>query len=279
MRRMIVCVLVLAFSCPALAYRALAYEAQKKDADDWKNVTNSTELGDLSIGVAMVRRGKVLLTDESGDSFSDRELLTVFIGIHNGNVETKRDYLGWSAPAFDLKKTAVAAAADELGNSYKRVTFRGKAEVVDQLKEGRTIEPQKTVVDVLVFEVPVGKAKELRISLPGEALGEKETIKIKVPIEDEDERGLIFDAMRAKKEESSRPVTAEKKAARPPGKTASARSKAEQDQDEQAADTKLKAANKLLTSGRRVRYQQALREIVEKYPDTAAGKKAAKLLK
>lgn len=49
--------------------------------------------------------------------------------------------------------------------------------------------------------------------------------------------------------------------------------------DERAASSKMRAAELLNATGKRDTYRKALQEIAEEFPDTTAGKKAAKLLK
>jgi len=52
-----------------------------------------------------------------------------------------------------------------------------------------------------------------------------------------------------------------------------------QEKDEKSAAGKLRLAEQFLKDGKAEAYRRALKDLAEKYPDTEAGKKAAKLLK
>jgi hypothetical protein len=77
-----------------------------------------------------------------------------------------------------------AKPRDDLKNEYSQVIFSelGPVESLGITGE-RTRFDGKTISDVLVFERPVRKAKEVLIELPGENVGLKSPIKIKVTAE------------------------------------------------------------------------------------------------
>jgi hypothetical protein len=269
----------------------------------WEAAGRKARVGDLTVGVLAVRRGKVPLVHLREKTASEDDLLSVYLGIQNHSETKKHDYRGWSTKNFDLESKSRARASDELGNGYKRIRFDIFSKVEDQLAEGESVYPEKVVLDVLIFELPIDKAKELRLTLPGEAIGSRGPILLKVSLSPPNSDGIVFDYKREKEaEERTREIERRKEEARlqdeaeakktPEQKAAekkkrdeeaaakqAAEEKAKADKDEKAAAAKLKSAESLLKAGKADSYRKILKEIAEKYPETEAGKKAAKALK
>jgi len=251
--------------------------AEDKAADDdkWKDAAPEAIIGDLTIFVGTVRGGKAPIRSSGRLTESNDDLLTVYLGIRNTNDTTKLNYRGWSTKTFDLERAMAARASDEFGNAYKRIDFGLLVEVEGQLQRGESIYPGKTLVDVLVFERPIDKAKELRFLLPGEAVDRKEPIRLKVPIRSQ--YGVVFDyatEQKLREIDEKKAVAAEKKKA-----DAEDRAKTKPERDVKLAAGKLKAAKDLAKQGKGDASKRMLKEILEKYPDTEAAKEAEKLLK
>ncbi|MDE2100045.1 MAG: hypothetical protein KGL39_22515, partial [Patescibacteria group bacterium] len=201
----------------------------------------------------------------------------------------KVDYDGWSTKLVYTRFPATCA--DELGNRYKRIDFGFGVDVVFQKTRGESIYPQKNIGDLLVFEVPVKAAKELRFSLPGEAVDEKGAFRLKVPLSEPDGEGVIYahpaaakkkppDRLRDEQEEAKRKADEEAKMS--PEEKAARQKKLDEEKaarDDKAANSKLRAAESLRKAGKQDGYRRTLKELVDKYPETEAGKKAAGLLK
>lgn len=125
------------------------------------------EHGGVRLEVRNVSIGKVPLNSLGDQGTSEDDLLQVAIEIHNLSDSKKVDYRGWGSKyGFNF---LAASLEDELGNSYKRINF-GIATVVGQVTSSESIYPGKSIRDVLVFEVPISKAKFLTLRLPGDAL-------------------------------------------------------------------------------------------------------------
>ncbi|HEY3965447.1 MAG TPA: hypothetical protein VGM05_12905 [Planctomycetaceae bacterium] len=274
------CSILFAFG---ITVSAIAQENGKDD--DWKDATHFVKVNDdLTVFVGAVRRAPISLRSLGRQTLSEDELLSVFVGIKNESDTKKYDYRGWSTKTFDLERTMVARASDEFGNTYKRITFGITTDVQGQLKEGESVYPEKTVADILVFELPIRKAKELRLLLPGEAIGVKRPLRLKITLDPETKDGMIFDLaakQRVRRDLENLELEQQRNAKRAEKKKADDEdfAKRKPERDEKAADSKLKAAESLLKAGKSDGYRKVLKEIVDKYPETTAGKKAAKLLK
>ena len=256
----------------------------EKDNDEWKAASEQATVGDLTVFVGQVRIGQVALETLGQDSLSKEKLLSVMIAIKNHHKTKKMDYRGWSTKSFDAEKTIVARASDEFGNTYKRITFGAATDVVSQLKEGDSLYPGKSLVDLLVFERPIDNAKELRLLLPGEAIGAKEPVHLKVPIGHLDGQGVVFSLARlayereqakaAEKAEAQEALLAKKKK-----DDADELEKTRPQREEKMAAAKLQLAEQLRKAGKHDAYKRSLKDLLEKYPNTKAAEKARKELK
>jgi hypothetical protein len=88
-------------------------------------------------------------------------------------------YAGWGAHSFERRFWPLLK--DEHGNTYRINHFAPFSEVIGQAKSGTAIEPGGTLTDVLVFDRPVATAHELRLILPGEAVGRAGSFRFTFP--------------------------------------------------------------------------------------------------
>ncbi|MBS0265634.1 MAG: hypothetical protein JSS02_27125 [Planctomycetes bacterium] len=286
----------------AVVALAIAGQVENKDLN-WEGATDKATRGDITVAILSVRRGKAFLRHLREQTQSKEELLSVAIGIFNKSETKKYNYHGWSSKSFDLEMEMRGRASDELGNGYKRIKFDIFTKVAGQLEDGASIYPDKPLVDILVFELPVEKARELRLTLPGEAIDWKGPILLKVPIGSIDKDGYVYNfaqaqeekeraqAIERRKAEARRQMEIEakktpeqkdlerKRASELAANKKAIAEKEKLEKDEKTAAAQLKAANTLLKEGKSEAYRKQLKRIVEKYPDTDAGKEAAKLLK
>ncbi|MBI3860931.1 MAG: hypothetical protein HY290_03455 [Planctomycetia bacterium] len=244
----------------------------------WKDAPQSIEVGDLLVWVTSARIGKVILERRNKDELTKDDYLVVTVGIHNFSETRKGDYTGWASRANPLTPATIS---DEFGNVYKRIVSDAVVNVKWQLTDGVSLYPATTIMDVLVFEPPIRNAKELRCSLPGEAIGVRGTLKIKIPISGPKGDGTIFDLseeLRAKRladkkaddaarAAEKRRILAEELAKDGPGR------------EERAAESKLRTADQLLKVGKPEAYRAMLKELIERYPNSKAAETAKKALK
>lgn len=103
------------------------------------------------------------ITDRTGSS--EKKLLRLTVRVTNLSTTKKINYRTWGAARFEFTSAFSGALTDELKNTYKRIHFEGANIPVGRCKR-TSIYPEKSVQDILVFEVPVAKAKQLILLLP-----------------------------------------------------------------------------------------------------------------
>ena len=91
----------------------------------------------------------------------------------------KADYNTWAGAEFSLSRD-YGTLEDDVGNSYKRITFGYSSKPVGR-KERESVYPQQQIEDVLVFEKPVATAAHLDLELPGENVSGSGMIRIRIP--------------------------------------------------------------------------------------------------
>lgn len=135
----------------------------------WASAALPVKQGDVEVQVVSARISKVKLKSMGDETTSKDHLLVIDVRVKNLHAAKKIDYRTWASTGFDLGDH-VAAASDDAGNHYKRINFGFGAEVIGAVRAD-SVYPGKTVSDVLVFEVPVDAAKEVRLELPGGNVG------------------------------------------------------------------------------------------------------------
>lgn len=254
---------------------------QPKAIDPWADAKIGARAGDLFVCVTDARIRKVAVKSLGQDGKSEKSWLVVELHITNNSDSQKYGYSGWSSKSLDRDKSDDAALSDNLGNRYSQRGLGIGDDVVGQLEDGASVYPGKTVVDLLVFEPPVDKATELRFSLPGKAIGTKEALRVKIPINAPNRDGVIFnrdEATRIKRESEER-ARAEQAKAEKRRAIEEKLAKPDPERDEKAAESLLGNAQKLLRSGKTAAYRETLQKIIEKYPNTNAAETARTRLK
>jgi hypothetical protein len=115
------------------------------------------------------------LGDEEGES--QNALCQIGLRITNRGATSKIDYQGWQGNNIF---SSYAQLTDDIGNRYKRIDFGFATKVVGQVKSD-SIYPGKSLEEALVFEAPVEAAKYLNLELPAKNIGEKGTIRLRIP--------------------------------------------------------------------------------------------------
>lgn len=113
------------------------------------------------------RIGKVEIQSIGRTSESEEPQLIVTLRIKNKSDSRKLDYSTWGASDFDR---FAASLEDDLGNNYKRIHFGFSSRPIGQ-QTSESVYPEKDLTDLLIFEVPVGKAHSLILKLPKRAFG------------------------------------------------------------------------------------------------------------
>jgi hypothetical protein len=104
-------------------------------------------------------------------------LLIISIGVANHSDTKKLNYRSWHPEV--VTGGDVAILRDEFGNTYKGLRFGVGVEPIGRVKSA-SVYPGQSIVDVLVFELPIDKAKQLDLELPGENIGVSEVIRFRL---------------------------------------------------------------------------------------------------
>lgn len=125
-------------------------------ADDWADADETVQQGDIRVHVESVSIGTIDVTDIFGDkATSENKHLKINLRIGNVGDSKKIDFQGWSGADFTFDRD-FATLKDNLGNSYKRITFGSSSKIDGQVKR-ESIYPESSITDLLVFEVPIEK--------------------------------------------------------------------------------------------------------------------------
>jgi hypothetical protein len=138
--------------------------------------------GIMAVKIQSLTIGKTPLVSAIGrdrEGVSTDDLLMISIVVMNQSEGKKVDYQSWAGERLGFTSD-FAKLTDNFDNTYKRVTFGGMNKPKGQL-ERESIYPGKEVSDVLVFEVPVEKASELKLELPAKNFGGDGYLRIKIP--------------------------------------------------------------------------------------------------
>lgn len=108
------------------------------------------------------------ITDRTGRS--QAKLLQLTVRVTNLSSTKKLNYRTWGATSFEFTNAFSGALSDDLKNAYKRIEFSGANVPVGRCKR-ESIYPEKSIQDILVFEIPVAKAKQLILLLPLKNVG------------------------------------------------------------------------------------------------------------
>lgn len=148
---------------------------------EWVDAQNAVQQGDLQLKVSMVAIGHVPLEDSfSSDSKSQHELLMVNLELMNTSEIKKIDYRTWSGADVSFRRD-YATVVDNFGNSYKRIDFGFSSHPVGAVQRSESIYPNKTITDVLVFEMPIDTIEFLRLELPAESFGGTGMLRLEIP--------------------------------------------------------------------------------------------------
>ncbi len=141
------------------------------------------------IPIPPARRGDALITVEpfvgtiriksldGVESGSSDAYFVLGISIQNVGGGKKVEYSTWSGKTFAAEPDS-ATVTDDLGTAYRHVGF-GSARIVGATDDA-SIEPGKSVTDIIVFQAPADKAGSFDVEFPGANIGSKEPIKLHI---------------------------------------------------------------------------------------------------
>ena len=129
------------------------------NADPWDNATTVAEDDTVRVEVVSAEIGRVKSRSFGEDHLTEDNWLKIVVRIQNRTESKKFRYMSW-CDSGDLRNRA--KLTDDLDNKY---SISYERDIV-----GRTtiesVYPDKTITDLLVFEIPVDKAKFLKLALP-----------------------------------------------------------------------------------------------------------------
>jgi hypothetical protein len=142
--------------------------------DEWVTAPFGTaRVGDMVIRVASARIDRAKGLD--GKSFTPGQQLLVQLEVSNTNPKTKGDYKG---AALGHTGDGAPRLTDDNHVPYRVADFGVGKPIQGQL--GKTA-VDKTVTDLLVFDLPTDKCKELLLEVPGTNFGGAGRVRFKIP--------------------------------------------------------------------------------------------------
>jgi hypothetical protein len=170
---------------PTWKWPAEPPKASKPPAEPWIDAERAAgRIADIRVRVVSVIYDHVRGNQLGTIGQSKKKCLIVRLNIENLSPTKKHSYHLWG----DRTSLGIggerfhATLKDEFGNSYLPIEFGLFTEVGGQQRSGVSIYPGKPLEDVLVFEEPVGKAKVLKLELPGGALDKPGSYRFRIPI-------------------------------------------------------------------------------------------------
>jgi hypothetical protein len=152
-----------------------------KSEPEWADASKgAVRQGDLQVKITQVTIGQVPLKTITGNSKSKDNLLMVKLELLNMNPTKKVEYHSWSGKDISFDRD-FATLKDNFGNSYKRISFGPGSYPVGAVERSASIYPNKSVTDVLVFEVPLNTIEYLRLELPAKNFGGTGMLRLQIP--------------------------------------------------------------------------------------------------
>jgi hypothetical protein len=152
-----------------------------KTEPEWADASKTAvRQGDLQVQITQVSIGQVPLKDITGDSMSVDNFLMVRLKLLNTNPTKKVTYESWSGRDISFNRD-YATLRDNFDNSYKRISFGLGSYPVGAVERSKSIYPNKSVTDVLVFELPIETTEYLRLELPAKNFGGTGMLRLQIP--------------------------------------------------------------------------------------------------
>jgi len=146
----------------------------------WEDGRTIQRIGDVQVQVARAHVAPVRISDLGRPSASAEPHLIVTLYITNLTEGRRIDFEGWGY-ANNRPISLIATCSDNVGNVYRGVAFGFGSRVAGQQQRGSSLYPGKALEETLVFEQPVDVASQVRVELPGAAIGEEGAFKLSIP--------------------------------------------------------------------------------------------------
>jgi hypothetical protein len=155
--------------------------APKNGEPEWADVRKgAVRQGDLQIRITEVKIEQVPLKTITGNTRSKENLLMIKLELLNTNPTKKVDYHSWSGKDISFDRD-FATLKDNFDNSYKRIGFGLGSYPIGAVERSESIYPNKSVADVLVFEVPLDTVEYLRLELPAKNFEGTGMVRFQIP--------------------------------------------------------------------------------------------------
>ncbi|HTU93970.1 MAG TPA: hypothetical protein VMF69_28075 [Gemmataceae bacterium] len=190
----ILCLLVLLFvgkwpssspSSPPLVVVPLKQKGmaahQAVSADDWVDASaNAVKRGDVRVEIVSVQIGPVSLKRNGSVGASAEPYLSIRLrASYGGVIFQQTPYQPWADLADSPSKQA-PTLTDDQGRTYAQKTFDPGSKVVGRA-DVDALNPGHQVKEVLVYPIPAGDVKQLRLLLPASAFGLSGEFRFQIP--------------------------------------------------------------------------------------------------
>lgn len=160
-------------------------EEHEKDLKEYEYAlkNRSVKVNDSMICAAKIQRVfQVYLENAYSGEISVSEngnYLIIDVAVFNNSTTKKINFESWAGDRLNMGSKA--RLKDEYDNTYKRIVF-GAGTLIAGNKPNDSIYPGKAIMDRLVFETPIVKAKKLTLILPGENIESDKDIQIEFDV-------------------------------------------------------------------------------------------------
>jgi hypothetical protein len=147
----------------------------------WTDISKEpARIGNVSVKLTQAAIHMIDGTRDGRDYLFDKHLV-ISLAITNHSDTKKLDYRPWSlASHADSRSIKVQ---DDLENGYKTFLRPGRWSIFYPYRDNeQSLYPGKATPDTLIYEMPVEKAKVVRISLPAAAVGQTGTYHVEFPV-------------------------------------------------------------------------------------------------
>jgi hypothetical protein len=151
---------------------------ETKDVEWVDANTDAAQIGNVRVRIASAAVEAVGPTGPAIRPARPEKRLVVRLRVSNAGASQVEHYQGWNAFLNDPASAGVQLR-DEQGH-----VLRSRSEMpINQSKTVKNAEipPEKWVDDLLVFETPPGRTSDLRLELPGAAIGSKDKLLFRIP--------------------------------------------------------------------------------------------------
>jgi hypothetical protein len=157
-------------------------EKAAEPEEQWASATDTVKQGDVTVRITSAKSGKVPLTRAFGHSESESAdpLLAIEVLITNTSANKKVEYYTFMGHDFSIGSD-YASLRDNFDNVYRRRNLNSGISKPIGANEFESIYPNKSITDVLVFELPVGTAEYLNLELPAQSFGGTGLLRFQIP--------------------------------------------------------------------------------------------------